>query len=289
MGEDFPVEDQAPVNPDEQQALQAQKIEVTSPGYGDTVQLPTKPDVVTTPTDQGDTMAHDVPHDIDHDKSKLVEDPEKAWDMAHASNEERSAAAMFRAGVKDESMNPRSVDRLLSMAEDADKNAEELESWAAIIHDHPVSETYRKSHENVDFNNPHFLKTIEANAKNATYEAEALQHQLENAPLTVGVKGLSTLKGKFRPSDSLAEACGMSGFQGDAVIAGKEFPSFVSQENAERFNQYVELISNPDTTLGQLKDVFTQAFTEIAINPELAYADSINTVLEDIRSGRAAA
>jgi hypothetical protein len=244
----------------------------------------------------------------------LVEDVSKAWDMAHAGKESRDEAALYRSSAKDTQRNIDEIDtsgiskkaipnRKSTMeasaqddrlnAEVADRKADNLENWAAILHDHPVSEAYQQAHQTISFN-PQSLSKLEGRAEVSREEAEALDKELTEAPLTVGTEGMSIWVGgkrgfiKLTPSEAIYGAYGITPEEYEQAQAdGEELPEHITDAAREKIEQYLSLIKNEDTTLGQLKDFYVEAVRKTDVEPELDYAKRIATVLEDIKGGQA--
>lgn len=67
------------------------------------------------------------------------------------------------------------------------------------------------------------------------------------------------------------------------AAAGIEY----SPEGLKQLRAYREAIENPDTTLGQLKDMYTDAFNKAYIEPRRTFIEKNTALIEQIRSGSA--
>ena len=150
------------------------------------------PDGVSGPETSSDQL--EDPNQI-HDEFKLVLDLDKAWDMASASDEVRAGAASDRRFVKKYAEVGRpdhpDVGRILEGVESNERYAEALEDWTGILHDHPISEAYRKTHEEVDFS-PRALHRVDMDTRRTVEDAQRLEEVLKTLPPSIGVLGVES-------------------------------------------------------------------------------------------------
>lgn len=263
------------------------------------------------------------------DESQRVEDVSKAWDMAHAGDEERTDAAEIRKPVRaaEEHIADPLVDRTgkdlygytdeqaglikqglgvgdydaskkwrvieqehlgkpdeWSEADQAtrqeidehmqgekekaaqhDARAERLEEWAGILHDHPVSESYKRLHPDYYLDDPADLAHIEGIMRNDFAEADDLEAVLADTDTA------SPFVGIYREHEY------------------KCFPlgRLMAMSDSRDQQEWRSLSADESTTLGAVKEFYTRVAKKHYVDPKRRYAEKISAMLNDIKSGRA--
>jgi len=176
-------------------------------------------------------------------------------------------------------------------AAESEKRAEEVQAWAAILHEHPVGESYRATHEGVELD-ARSLAEMERHVGVDLDKVQVLDEALERLPATGAVDGIGdrylqntnrSQYGGLRPYEVMTDAYGQNPRESKS---GRDQEQ--DQTAVEKWNEWLELWDNPETTLAQLRDVYKEAFRVAHIEPRRSYANSAKSVLEDVRSGRAA-
>lgn len=184
------------------------------------------------------------------------------------------------------------------------REAEQKERWAGILYDHPVSESYEKTHQRIDFTNIYGLYNY---SKFFSFNPEGLAH-LEN-DVDFGTKEIKFIEETLIPRIPLISgAAGLS--TGYVEALGKEFgfrnpidaPSHLQvltldhlmasayrdkDRDHEQLQEYEMLINNPKTTLEQLHELFVKTFRVAVVQRLRDRVDAKASILEDIKSGRA--
>lgn len=162
---------------------------------------------------------------------------------------------------------PRAVEYFKEKAKKVDERAERKEDWAGIMHEHPVSDSYKEAHPDVDFD-PVSLIRLEDDSKWELEGADAFEKkgkELSGLYVTGGI-----LTGENHSLESLM------------------YDVATSQEELTKLqDRFDNLIKNPETTLGQLSDFYNEILQEAVIKPLRNKANVTKAMLEDIRSGQA--
>lgn len=157
-------------------------------------------------------------------------------------------------------------------AESHDEHAERLEEWAAILHDHPVSESYQQEHSDITFT-PISLVRMENMVKDgdeALEQAEAMADELEE-------------KGELGARVHDVYFCGEASRVGiDKLIYFIEGPS----SDGQLHQQYQELKRNKETTLGQIGSFHAELIKRGVIDPIFSVTELTRDLLERVRSGQ---
>lgn len=294
MDEEFPQhENQVPVQAEGQPDVTAQDTPITVHEFGE--ESPQR--------DPSNEQSGD-PTDTD-DASSQVEDVSKAWDMAVASDESRTNAALVRnrddkqdayrsllteplpsrsifpskAGERAAAIEQRQVaeDAFKSApvppsenqefsgfkrsAEEYDAQAEAIETWAGILHDHPVSEAYLETRPNLDVT-PEGLYRLEKEAQRDLDVAARIAYSVDQE------KNLQKIR--------------------SAISAGPDIDEALSLVNEATANVYTAALDKVNEGLEEYYAAVNQLKIETRVKPLQNKAALINSLLEDIRSGRAA-
>jgi hypothetical protein len=193
-----------------------------------------------------------APSDIDD--SGRIEDENLAWDMAHATKENRDWAATEN--------DPRRRESFID-------SAEKREKWVEFLHQHPLSEALREKYSGrLDAEALYFaedtLKIVESDISYAEYVLER-----DDSPL-LGVWGIKTSGRGYYPVE---------------VIRELRRTSEDKEEGQKIAEAYDAAIGNPDTTLGQLRDMYIDAYRKVFIEPYKKQAEEISAFLDEVRSG----
>jgi hypothetical protein len=186
----------------------------------------------------------------------LVHDVEKAHFMALNSDTDRSLAAMARREKNDYSEGSHLHTAVQQSAERYDRAAERYEEWAAILHDKPVSEEYKAAHPDFSFSAGSLVRTD-----------ELFKHRINDAEVT----------------KLWAETVSAPQKLGEFVSLLHEFSSHSDKSTRTEIE---EMINNPDTTMGELKEKL-RAIADQRVDAANARAAELEGVLDDVRSGRA--
>lgn len=271
-----------------------------------------------------------------------IEDKDKALDMAYAGKETREEAAALREEGKtlreqvalgDETINsednqfkPTSERRHIfetqknredllrrsarkeRLADRADREAQEIESWAEILYDNPISDAYRQAHQNIHFT-PKDLRYKEEELRRISEGIEWGEYKLAELQNTVGVTGIDQGKdatqgpdprtGQLRErppitTESLLKSASGLGkaeyidlkqkYSEDTEILDR----MIEPDIREIYDRYLSLLDAPDTTtITQLSGVFKDVYRKVRIEPMVNEYESNKQILDDIRSGRA--
>jgi hypothetical protein len=240
------------------------------------------------------------------DTSGQVEDVSKAWDMATASDESRTKAAMVRnrddkeevfrsllaeplpsrsifpskAGERAAAIEQRQVaeDAFKSAtvppfenqefsgfkrsAEEYDAQAEAIETWAGILHDHPVSEAYLETRPDLDVT-PEGLYRLEKEAQKDSDIAARIEYAVDQE------RNLQKIRA--------------------AIGADPEIKAALRLANEATANVYTAALDKVNEGLEEYYGAVKQLKIETRVKPLQNKAALINSLLEDIRSGRASA
>lgn len=214
-----------------------------------------------------------------------VEDVDKAHVMALAGDEFRTQAAHDRSNAE---LNDQEAARLAGEGEDRsdlyserargfrqgaermDKEAGRIEEWAGILHEHPVAQEYIEAHPEVSFT-PEGLANFE----------RLLEYQKKD------------LDEHGEVPEDYSPDWGMVKFPIRLEMAVDKPP--IPVPGSENYQQRLEeskldselasLLSNPNTTLQQLKEYFDQQ-DRAELQEEHAKVEQMTSVLEDVKSGR---
>ncbi len=180
------------------------------------------------------------------------------------------------------------------------RTAEAIEKWAGFLYDHPVSDEYKKAHPDHKFE-PDDLMYLEQIVTPELEDIKLLEEAITDAPVTVGIDGLNEQKymqytrmmewGSLSPVRVMRSAYGRSPRERVQIFGAKgEVISEVIEDKppkSEAWEQYLTMVEDPNTTLGQLRDIYIKAFRKAHIEPKKRWAEPEKAILDDIRSGRA--
>lgn len=240
-------------------------------------------------------------------------DYDLAWDMAHASKEERYKAAEKRAAAVSrqaeyERRGRRPEDRLLwkegvhrhtKEAERFDEDADRIDGWVEFLRDHPIPEEYMSSH-NVTARG---LAAIEKNILDLQEQIDEKLQALDSTPL-VGVHGFDIGWRLGVPVNLIARAfgavpkagavdagggeilltCSLDKFDREAEIAIRFYDA--KPDGVQKLKAYREAVENPETTLGQLRDMYAEAYDREYLEPLRRKIEVNHEILDAIRNGQ---
>ena len=256
-----------------------------------------------------------IDHDDGHDDHKgRVTDVSKAMVMAQAGQDFREHAATLREEHNDlkekyeeddkdyvelSFPNQQELSDYTNQAEIEDEHAAGLEFWAGVLYDHPVSDTYKETHQGIIFE-PRALERLhdELDREDETISIMAATLREMNPGETVnglidpvGGDSLGTLK------DEIEQCCGFDvdyyqrgqheefsrAYDKDASAEPRQFDPKI--EGLMR--KYIDLIKNPTTTLEELKTLYVEVVTVGRIEPRREDLKVRGDILNDVISGRA--
>lgn len=93
----------------------------------------------------------------------------------------------------------------------------------------------------------------------------------------------------LKPYSVVSDAYGIEPKEGEPDMAPVDLDGkgWIWSQNKEKWQEYNNLLNNPDTTLRQLNAFYIEAFRVGHINPILNFIAPVKSQLEEIRSGRA--
>lgn len=177
--------------------------------------------------------------------------------------------------------------------------ADRIEGWVAVLHERPLPETFVAS-EKITARG---LVGIEDQIDIRKTKLERYTKALEEAGSLVGVNGVdvgSPADPRFiQPLDVIRTAYGMSlereGRFSLVDIELEKFDKLVErmaeigspypEEGVKRLKEYRQAVENPETTLGQLKDMFVDAYEKAYIKPNREFIEQNTALLDQIRTG----
>lgn len=180
-------------------------------------------------------------------------------------------------------------------AEKAGLGVATIEDWAVILYDHPVSEAYREAHKGINFE-PWAVAELVEKAHESIEAAQELENALAIAHPFVGINGLGgRYERRVREGGISIESANISGSL-EPVTLMLELYGYDTTDsryrnyeggNSEAWERYKGLRADPNTTLGQLKEHYVDTFRAAIIEPMRTGAQRSQSILEDIKSGRA--
>jgi hypothetical protein len=150
-------------------------------------------------------------------------------------------------------------------AEDHEERADRLEYWTEILGTHPLSEAFLTQHRV----SAEYLTSLEEELRDTEeYIAEYEEHLevLEEWPMVAAT-------GKGRELPSLQEITRQA-YRGEP-------------DEKEIFASTDEAIKDPNTTLGKICEMYRKAYRKARIEPHQKNRRELQSILEDVRSGRA--
>lgn len=163
----------------------------------------------------------------------------------------------------------RAIAQAESAAQRADKDAKAREEWAGILHDHPVSDSYKAAHPEVNF----------------TAEGLVLYSRFEEHQQRILKQHIESLRQSLSHFDDENWGSESLGF----LLAPPRHEDDFEEEDddeTEPDEELNRLLDNDSTTIGELKELFKKRRQE-QIQYLESEANSLAQVLEDVRSGRA--
>jgi len=238
----------------------------------------------------------------------VIQDHDKAESVAYAGKWQREQAADNRASAERERnapprkkypgyepVGPAFYDHdYEASAERYDNAADKIEDWAAILHDHPVSEDYKQTHIGVDFS-PVGLSRSEDQIQKELDKAEKLESMVNQFPLVSGVVGVEnsdvrhTIPYAVRGPLSVKAVMEYAYPKAPDGIERQEAAGVTidASETDAKWRELDDLMKNPETTLKELRAFYQEAFRVAFVHPVANYANMAKSVLEDVKSGRA--
>lgn len=159
------------------------------------------------------------------------------------------------------------------------RNAERKEEWTEILGTKPLSEAFRQAH-NVDAG---YLMRIEDSIPKSKADLQRHQQmleQLERNPI-LAIKGSDILADNRMPSLSTLMRTAYIPQLTDSDHQGDD------PADKEAYDAYTEAISNPETTLGQLRDMYVQAYRKAYTKPLQKSIEVSESIIQDVKTGRA--
>jgi hypothetical protein len=202
------------------------------------------------------------------DTEKIFE--AKKW---FGENPDKSPSLQEQARTVNEAYDEESVDskvaqELREEAKIIDSRADNIEKWAGILHDHPVSDEYCMKYPEVEFSASNLADMEELNEDDAAY-AESLESDLDK------LTGMDVING------SSSDDGGMHGLEElvDSYSGSTEYEAILQSWN--------KLRANRDTSLGQIKDFYDDLYRKAFIAPRKARVSIMNNLFKEVASGQA--
>lgn len=197
----------------------------------------------------------------------FVTDQSKAWDMAYAGKEGRDYAADERSRTNDP-----------NRAKKIDEEAAALERWAGVLYDHPVSEAYAEAHPDATFD-PESLRTIERQANGLHMEATNTELRSQYIGWPADIVSAAT-----DPSFTTYVMPRLYGSRSDEPR--EDEASQAQQAQWDRYDNLVDRANAGDeTAIDAMREFYRYVFTDA----KRERAATLETLLDDIQSGRASA
>ena len=181
-----------------------------------------------------------------------------------------------------------SADLLRWIAEEDDNTADNLENWAGVLYDHPVSEAYKEANQHMEFT-PYALSYTEKQIKIMFDQADKVELMLEKVTLEERLDGIKR-GGKAFPditTESMLEQMSGLSLNDYKNANAAELEKRIEPGVKELFDRLISLKSKRETTIGDLSDLFADVFIAKEVEPIRSIAKGNQAMLEDIRSGRA--
>lgn len=177
--------------------------------------------------------------------------------------------------------------------------ADRIEDWVAALHERPLPEAFVES-EKITARG---LVGIEDQIDNRKVKLERYTQALEEAGPLVGVNGVDVGSRvdpmPVQPLDVIRTAYGMSlereGRFSLVDIELEKFDKLVErmaevgspypEEGVKRLKEYRQAVDNPETTLGQLRDMYVDAYERAYIKPNRDFIEQNTALLDQIRTG----
>lgn len=244
------------------------------------------------------------------DDSGRVEDESLALDMAYAGKEKRDQAVAERERASSSFAESerrggdwewkKSGKRHTERADELDDSANRVEEWVKVLHEHPVPEGYLESRNVTALG----LAALEEKVLDWQETIDSKLGQLDSSPL-LGIKGFDIGWRQGEPVNLIADAFGaVPGAGGSYERSGDRLLDCpldrfddeadrlvrfhdADPEGIEKLKAYREALENPETTLGQLRDMYAEAYTKKYLEPLRSNIEKNTALLDDIRSGNA--
>lgn len=291
MSEDFPqqqavAEAERPIEQHEDQAH--------SNGQGEFKAI--LKDVVEGNDSEDGTLSDGINTSMAHRPGRV--DIDKAWDMAHSAKDERADAAQWREGEAADGENH----IYGSYGPEEDNKAKIIESWADVLHDHPVSEAYKEAHPDVDFSARGLAKIeVAVNRRFREILGEVEKVSIHDC-LGVSKEALESIDGFYnvdltQPTPHLTLADLMTDKISDQLAESEQAQDEGDNEKADTqyaeakslARHYREVLTNPHTTLGELSEIYKELYKSQLYEQQRVNAAIVKRMLEDVKSGRASA
>lgn len=177
--------------------------------------------------------------------------------------------------------------------------ADRIENWVAVLHERPLPEAFVES-EKITARG---LVSIEDQIDIRKRRLERYTKALEEAGPLVGVNGVGVGSRvnsmSVQPLDVIRTAYGMSlereGRFSLVDIELEKFDKLVErmaevgspypEEGVKRLREYRQAVDNPETTLGQLRDMYVDAYKRAYIKPSRDFIEQNTALLDQIRTG----
>lgn len=166
-------------------------------------------------------------------------------------------------------------------AEYSDGDAERLETWAAILHDNPPSKAFLNKYYRTKPTSRELMQ-LEDSATFREQEATRAVKEIEEVLSSPG----AVLAGEL--DDESLTSYTYSAFRSAGLtFRPAELIRRVYGDDSDEVMEWQRRQTDPNTTLGKLRDIYATAFLE-GIRPQLESYKRDRVFLEDIKSGRAA-
>lgn len=153
-----------------------------------------------------------------------------------------------------------------------------MAQWTQTLKQNPIGETYLKNHEGISFT-PRTLAVMQQRVEAELEQFKPLEDELEALPVskvvhfTDATMDTETAYGPLNVPPTfevlLTELCGPQQI-GEAM-----------------WDQYSSTMSDPDSTLEDVKKMYIALYSESRIAPDKSYVMSAASILQDILDGRA--
>ena len=164
------------------------------------------------------------------------------------------------------------INELRTEATEKDTIAEGVERWTQFLHTHPVSKAYQEAHPNIRFS-PRFLYKMETTADSDLAYADDVEALLEGVnPVAILAPNGHIDIGKDRHGN---------------VIEVEPLVQVMWNADTTLRVQYEELLSNHDTTLGQIAAFYKMSYVATELEAFRSSGNLNKNVVNDMLNGSA--
>lgn len=268
-----------------------------NPVSGQSLSREEEPDTRITDEHKAQVMADQGDHDRSvavmyrSDAEKLEDVPPEDHAKVYSDLEAAGVATTF--DIPEESEDQDIVEYLERRSVFHDKMASSREDWAGILHDHPPSADYIELHQNrAVWFTPDGLRTTETMYKNSLKDIKAMKERMaeverfEDFSLPLFLREALPFA-SVEPYYTLAVDQANRDEEEDAEANPIESYNLDDETIEQREKEVDALLKNPSTTLEQMYELTKKIISE-DYETIVKSSHETNTVLDDIRSGRAA-